>query len=124
MSIIFNKPIISKNKEKLIKYEDFYYVVKLKNYSKIMNKYGINRGGGGGNWNHLNFVNSDWYQNGKRQFFSKDEIDRLPRHLRRGGEYGHDSVLIKRSYNASDNNAKILYCKKMCKIYNIALIFK
>ena len=82
---------------------------------------------------------------GSKPFYGKKEIDLLPRHLRRGGEYGHDAVIVQsrdqtlqeRKYAAKKNkhnsfvaldkqirNDRIDHLIKLCKTKGIQLVYK
>lgn len=75
-----------------------------------------------------------------KAFYSKKEIDLLPRHLRRGGEYGHDAVIVKRrdktkeerenklpSYREAElarDIAEADHLIKICKVRGISIRFQ
>lgn len=79
----------------------FYYMTPVADIAKIAKKYGItpNGRGGGGNWSGHQAWEYPIYD-----FFTKTEIDRIPKHMRRGGEYGHDPIRISRNVTMSPLN--------------------
>jgi hypothetical protein len=100
---IFLKPIFSKLKE-LDGKKEIYYMAKVYNYADTFKKYGLGR---------LSFGHPGWSQNGTPYLFSKEDIDHLPKYLRRGGEYGHDAVKV---------NGKLgKYFRNICKLHKIEI---
>ena len=109
---MFLKPIISKYRES--QGTPLYYIAKIGDVKKIMSKYGL---GGKGD---LIF--------GYPDFLSKKSIDKLPKYLRRGGEYGHDPVIVdntKETYCISSRQKKYVtrsHLYNLCNIYGLDVI--
>ncbi len=101
----FLKPITSKTRE-LSGNPDLYYLTKVDDYAKVMRKYGLG---------HLCYGHLDYgVMVGTKKFLSKEEIDHLPKHMRRGGEYDHDSVkLLGHKLSSHD--------KAICKFHSISV---
>jgi hypothetical protein len=92
----FFKPIVSKQKELNLEKPMYnrslsscgstsnnikkYYLAKVGNFAKFIKRHGLNRK----TWGHGSFY----------QYFTKEEIDKVPKHYRRGCEYGHDIVVF------------------------------
>lgn len=111
---MFLKPVFSKYKETQNK--DFYYIAKVSNIKKVMTKYGL---GGEGDFNF-----------GYPHYLNKKDIDKLPRYLRRGGEYGHDPVIIdkpKEYYLLCSWPSKYIthsHLLNLCKVYGLEIILR
>lgn len=106
--VIFLKPVRSKIKE-MAGDKQFYYIAKVGDYAKTLRKYGLG---------HLSYGSGDWSQDGCARYLTKNDIERLPKYLRRGGEYGHDPIKIP-NYSKIDT-----YSKNIIKLYNLEVVMK
>jgi len=86
---------------------EFYYLPKVGNFAKFIKKHGLCRRLG---------------PYCKYTFFSKQQIDKLPKQYRRGGIYGHDSckILILGPREPQYLQPEIIkHVINLCKIHNI-----
>lgn len=89
--------------------DKYYYMTQMdiKKYKKMRAKYKLTRSGK--------------FQN--HTFYTKNEIDRIPKAYRRGGEYGHDMVKLsvgKRSFRNMKTNVSL--CKRLGLEYTLIQI--
>ena len=100
----FLKPFYSKYYE-LEGREDFYYIVAVNNFADVMEKAGIRTRG------PLRYA-----QYGSDPYFTRHDIDKFPKYMRRGGIYGHDTIRAKKGTLNS-------YVKNLCRTYKIEIIY-
>ena len=103
----FYKPVRSKRKE-LNGGLHFYYLVKVANYAKTMRKYKLG---------YLCNGIPPWSHYGSVEYFNREQINKFPKYMRRGGEYGHDSVIVLKKDGLSTVS------KNLCKVYNITILY-
>jgi len=113
----FLKPIYSKQRElrnnQAVALWDsrscpnFYYFPKVASTSKTMRKYGISS---------YNLHRECW--GNAPSYLTKKQVDKLPKYMRRGGEYGHDDVIMRNGYGLDSNS------KNLCRRYGIKIHYK
>lgn len=97
------KPIRSVKRERYYGYHDFYYLAEVSNIKKLSARY--------------NLPTPHYFTTSHSQtsyWYTKKEVDRAPRYLRRGGIYGHDVVRLK--------SRKCENYKHVCRAYGIKYI--
>ena len=89
--MFFVKPIISKNRE-LDGNKNYYYIAQFKKKEYIRKE---------GKYLSLYREKDDHHSilKGRFIFYSKAEIDKFPKYMRKGGEYGHDQIKIRTKHN-------------------------
>jgi len=108
----FLKPIYSKEKElrnntavalwDSRSCPNFYYFSKVASTAKTMRKYGISS---------YNLHRECWGY--APSYLTKTEVNKLPKYMRRGGEYGHDDVIIRNGLGLVSKD------KNFCKLHGI-----
>jgi hypothetical protein len=96
---VFTKPLVSTLREKKGD-EQFYYATKLANTKKLQR------------------LSMTGCSRDTKPFYSKTEIDALPKHMRRGGIYGHDAVIVR----SRDKHQDLRLSKKTERNYDFYII--
>ncbi len=120
----FLKPLCSKQNELCLTKpfsfcshgsKKYYYLASVGNFSKFIKKYGLTKKTYRGM--ELSYC-----------FFTKEEIDKVPKCYRRGGEYGHDTIkIIKTLYGNSQlgiNDHKVDGIVRFCKVHDMKYIIE
>lgn len=111
---MWTKPIDSVRRMRN-KYTSFYYLT-LVNIKKISSQCKVAR---------PHWLNSQHQESA--YWYDKTTIDKFPRHLRRGGQYGHDAVQLKKHtilgptsyYTKTQEKKEVKKMKLLCNAYGL-----